>query len=337
MKLRNSTYIAIIEMMMLLHTPPPVYGSDIRFAVGKSALGIPFESDNDVIYVLASVNDSPPFTFILDTGASYSILDLRHAKSFGLGLQPLGKVEGGSGAEPPDAYLSTDSVSISLPGVMLASQSVRVMLLDKVQGCIETAADGRTAQRSPSDQKANGGTRLDGILGADFFSNLVVEIDYESKLINLHDPAGYHYKGRGKSLPLEREGYIFVRGQVTAYGHPPVTARLFVDTGASVVLSLTEQFSRTHGILPPANQLTASKNCGIGGFTKETSWFGSLQRLQIGGFRVSRPVTMFYEDADIHSYDGSLGGAAFRHCKVIFDYSRSRMIVEPLRGGARNE
>jgi hypothetical protein len=87
----------IVTIVMLMYTMPPVFGSDTRFASGKSALGIPFEAENDIIYLHIGVSDSRPLTFILDTGASYSILNLPHAKSFGLGLQPLGKVEGGSG------------------------------------------------------------------------------------------------------------------------------------------------------------------------------------------------------------------------------------------------
>jgi hypothetical protein len=297
----------------LLLLSAAAYGGDTRFSAGRSALAIPFESENDVISLHVRVNDSRPLTFLLDTGASYSILNLPHAKSFGLELQPLGKVDGGFGNQPPEAYLATDSVALSLPGIVLASQSVRAMTLDKVQECIDKGDVRRV---------------VDGILGADFFSNLVVEIDYEGRLINLYDPAGYRYKGKGKTIALEKEGYIFVRAQVTGSGHRPVGARLIVDTGASLSLSLRKDFSETHGILPGAGELAAAANCGIGGFTQQKSWFGSLEALQLGSFRVSRPATMFYEDADTEGYDGAIGGAAFRHAKVIFDYSRSRMIVE---------
>src|SRR5687767_14204454 len=89
--------------------------ADARFTSGKSALGIPFELDNNHIYVRVSVNGSRPLSFILDTGA-YSIIHERKARSIGLKLKLIGQA-GGVGANQPDVYLVTDKVSFSLPGV----------------------------------------------------------------------------------------------------------------------------------------------------------------------------------------------------------------------------
>lgn len=102
------------------------------------------------------------------------------------------------------------------------------------------------------DQSGEKGTGrvTDGVLGKEFFSNFVVEIDYDARLINLHDSHSYRYTGSGKSLSIEKASrMIFFR-------HTPAP--------------------------------------------------------------------------NVERYGGLLGAPALRNFKVIYDYSRSRMILEPL-------
>jgi predicted aspartyl protease len=328
-------------MLACIALTSPIYACDARFASGKSALAIPFELVDDHIYLRVSVNGSSPLSFILDTGASHTILNLRNANAFGMGLQPLGKVEGGIGAESPDAFLITDKVLFSLPGVVLSDESLVAIPLDKTEECLGQANEGGIVPNVPAGQSVKEGMRrvVDGVLGKDFFSSFVVEIDYAARLINLFDPDSYKYTGRGKSLPLEIDPqYIFVRAQVKAPGRPPATARLVVDTGAGA-LSITKQFAEAHKILPPPEKLTPAPECGIAGLAKEATLVGTLEALQLGGYKLSNPLTVFYQKTAARGYDGLLGGTALRNYKVIFDYSRSRMILEPpcLVRGSRSQ
>lgn len=301
------------------------YNDETRFVSGQRALAIPFELRDGIIYLRVSVNGSPLLSFNLDTGASYTVLNLSLAKSLGVGLQSLGKIEGGSGAATPEYYRVTDGVSFRLPGVVFTSQGVVAMALDKVQGCIDNAAaDGSASNAAQSARKG-----LDGILGKDFFSSLVVEVNYTARRINLYDPHSYQYRGKGQSLPLEIGGFIYVQAQIRAKGRKPITARLMVDTGASAPLSLTKQFIEANRLLPPVEKLREVKDCGIGGFANEKSWVGSLDALQLGGVRLSNPVTVFLQDAAASEYDGTLGNIALSNFYVIFDYARRRMILAP--------
>jgi len=316
-------------LLVWMALPSTAYGFDTHFTSGKRSLAIPFELDHNHIYLRVSVNGSPPLSFILDTGASHTVLSLQNAKAFGLGLQPVGNVEGGIGAEPLEAYITTDNVSYSLPGVVVSDQSLIVLPLDKAQECVAPTADGETGLKVTSGQETRAGKVLAGILGKDFFGNFVVEIDYPARLINLYDPQSFRYTGRGKSFPLEMDSqHIFVRAHVKAAGHPPVTARLVVDTGSGTALSLMRQFAEKHKLLPPAEKMTVFTDCGIGGSEKEESWAGTLEALELGGFKLPNPVTVFYRKSPIASGDGLLGWPALHGFKVVFDYSRSRMILE---------
>jgi hypothetical protein len=296
----------------------PIPGFDIRFTSGKSALAIPFELNNNHIYLGVSVNGSAPLSFILDTGGSspYPKINLRQARSFGMELQNLNMKNGGVGTELPDLYLVTNATSFSLPGVELSSQPMLAISLDKVNGCL-----------------ALGTKPVDGIIGVGFFRSFVVEIDYAAQLINLYDPLTYKYSGKGRILPLEIEpesGLVFVRGEVKAAGHPPVTARLLVDTGSTTALSLNLQFAEANKILPPADKLKASRECGIGGMAEGSSFEDTLEFLQLGDIELPRISTYFHRKIIAQGYyDGFLGGGTLRNFKVIFDLSHSRMILEP--------
>jgi hypothetical protein len=292
-------------MLVCLALTSRAYDADTRFASGKGALAIPFELVDDHVYVRVCIDNSPPLFFLLETGA-----------------------------EPLDVYVSTDKVSLSLPGVVLSGQSLMVASLDTAQDCLGDAPDDKRDQDVPFGLGAKEGKPIvmDGVLGKGFFNSFVVEIDYAERLINLYDPHDYKYTGRGKSFSLEMDPHnIFVRAQVKAQGRPPVKARLIVDTGAGTALRLTMPFAEAHKLLPPTEKLSAVASCGIGGYAKEKSLVGLLEAVQLGHFELSNPVTVFYQDPAAQGYDGLLGGSALRSFKVIFDYSRSRMILEPPR------
>jgi CubicO group peptidase (beta-lactamase class C family) len=309
----------------------PVFGFDTRFTSGKSALAIPFElSEYNHIWLRVSVNGSP-LSFLLDTGAPgpYPTLSVRAAESLGMKLQFLArKTNVGVGTKPTDFHLVTDKASLSLPGVEISSRSMFAM---SKNDCADQATNDGIDRNVPSDQRPKEGTKkaMDGILGSEFFSSFVVEIDYPARLINLYEPQSYRYTGAGESFPIEIDGLIYAQAQVKAPGLPPVTARLAVDTGAATTLTLNRRFAEEHKLLPPPEKLTATNECGIGGLAEGTSYEGRLEALQLGDIKLSNPLTFFRKNPVGKGYDGLLGGGALRHFKVIFDYSRRRMILEP--------
>lgn len=306
--------------------------ADIRFASGTSALKIPFELYNNHIYLKVGVNGSKPLSFIFDTGAPH-IIDTRQAKALGLKLKFEGQATG-MGEGEVDVY-GSNGVSFSLPGVSLSGQRVRVLPLDGVEVCAsETVIDERGNLRKCEPNEPRCQKRvIDGVLGHDFFKRFVVEIDYEARLINLYAPGNYKYQGTGESFPLEiTDRYIFVPGRLSFAGRAPLNGRFLIDTGSAQALVLTRPFIEANRLLPPASELTKFSACGIGGYSEIL--IGTLSALQLGKLKISGPVTGFSQaqngDLADAGYEGNIGGAILRHFKVIFDYSRRRMILESL-------
>ena len=307
---------------------PPTFGADARFSSGKSALAIPFELDNNLVYVRMSVNGSRPLSFILDTGA-YSFIHTRHARTIGLKLKLIGQA-GGAGAKQPDVYLVTEKVSFSLPGVVFSPPRLVAVSLDAAESCVNEFNIDEEGRKIDSDSSKESGAKreVDGILGKEFFDQFVVEIDYAHRLLNVYDRSSYKYAGSGKAIPLEvGEQQIFVRAQIRAAGRT-LAGRFLIDTGSAQAVSLMKPFMNQHNLLPSTEGMTSLPVCGLGGHEKEKSWIGTLEALQLGEFKVAAPVTEFRLADPNTDADGFIGGAVLRRYKVIFDYSRRLMIME---------
>lgn len=324
------TRLSLLGCLILLTCIcPNVPGSDIRFSSGRSALAIPFELDDNLIYVPVSINGSKPLSFILDTGA-FTIVNLARAQELGVKLKLIGQT-GGVGDEQQDVFLAAEKVSFGLPGVALSKQRLLAIPLDKVEDCVhEFIVDEYGRDIASFKPQVKGARRkVDGILGAEFFSKFVVEIDYVSRLLNVYDPAGYKYKGKGEKLQLEvTPQHIFVQAQVLSQGRQALPAKLLVDTGGAMAITLTRRFTDEHQLLPSMERLTATPICGIAGMMKEKSLLGEIDMLMLGSLKIMNPLAEFRRASVDYDHDGFIGGAVFRRYKVIFDYSRRQMIME---------
>lgn len=317
------------SLLLLLGFQPIAQASDAHFVTGKSALAIPFELDDNLIYVQVTINGSSPLSFILDTGA-FTIVDFQRARGLGVKLKQIGEGTG-VGDENPPVFLGGEKVSFSLPGVTLSKQRLLAVPLDKVEACANKfVVDEYGRGIFLSDPQTFGPRRkLDGILGAELFHNCVVEIDYPARLINIYQRGSYKYNGKGLRLPLEvNEQHVFVQAQIPTRGANTLPARLLVDTGSAMAITLNKRFTDEHGLLPPREKLTPQPICGLSGMAKEESLLGDIDAVLLGSLKINNPVLEYRRFERDEGADGFIGGAVFRRYKVIFDYSRREMILE---------
>jgi hypothetical protein len=292
--------------LLLPQQPAPATG----FASGTSALRIPFEVSSNVIFLRVRVNGSEPLWIILDTGANATLLDTNRAKTLGIKVSGGGEVEG-VGETSVTAGMAKN-VSFSLPGIDFQARVVVVLPLSNLNRYV--------------------GHVVDGVLGHDFFSRFVVEIDYAARVINVYDPKGFQYSGPGDSIPLElKDNGPSVHARLNLPGRAPVEGNFRIDTGGSHALILGTPFVKTQKILESMSTTIAAPSAGIGG---ETSMrLGRVQNLQLGRFALERPVTGLAQSAKgaLANPDlaGNIGAGILRRFKVIFDYRNHRMMLEP--------
>ena len=282
----------------------------IRFASGESALRIPFQLSSNVIFLQVRVNGSEPLWFILDTGAAGTLLDTNRAQALGLKISGGGNVEGVG--ETSVAAGIAKNISFSLPGVAFQARVVVVLPLSNLNRYI--------------------GRIVDGVLGHDFFSRYVVEIDYAARVINVYEPKDFQYSGPGDSIPLElKDNASSVRARLALPGRAPIEGKFRIDTGGSHTLILHSPFVKTQKVLESVSRTIAAPSAGLGGETSIR--LGRVQSLQLGRFALDKVVTGLAVSAKgaLANPDltGNIGDGILRRFKVIFDYRNHRLILDP--------
>jgi Aspartyl protease/PDZ domain len=271
---------------------------------------LPVQLVNNLVFVSVRVGSSEPLSFILDTGASATVLNRTVAERLGLDLKTSEDARtGGGSVQTASATGLTLSVgNVSLPDVTIVAINL-------------------------SGLHAGLGRPVDGILGYDIFRRYVVEIDYAANRLRLHDPTEYRDAGEGDILPIVIEDQIpFVQVQVLRPTGDAADAKLEFDTGQTGAMTLVKPYVDTNHLVA-AQQPTLRIRTGAilsGGVTAEVVRNAGVR---LGRFLVANPVVTVTPDAEGAGVSGDtvglLGGEALRRFTVTVDYPRSRIILEP--------
>jgi predicted aspartyl protease len=264
-----------------------------------------------LIYVKVSINDTP-MAFLLDTGAEATILNASRVAK--LGLTAVGSFATGAGGG--DVVLAfVPHVTTKVGGATVRDQIVGAIDLDAIEAQLKRP--------------------LDGILGYDFLSRFVIEIDYPSTTMRLFDRATYRHPGAGKPIPITLEdstpaldAMIDVPGQGKLPGH------YVLDTGCLCALTVFKPFVDQHKLLaafPQAKQTGFS--AGAGGATQEVS--ANIPALEIGEVRVTNPRADFARDttgalANPESA-GVIGSVVWGRFVLVLDYKGKQVFLDPTK------
>jgi hypothetical protein len=266
---------------------------------------VPFELYHNRVYLMVKVNGAGPFRLILDTGSVVS--GLNEARTRDLGLQLKGKAAMRGNGEKTTPVELAKNVSFALGGVELVEKVVAVF--------------------SFQDFESHEGRAVYGILGLNLFYRYVAEIDYANKTLKLYEPKGYVYSGDGEIVPLP-----LFHCKIEMAGQSPIDGEMGIDQGTYTAVRLFRNFTEKHALIAADNKnMLPSFGYGLGGEYKEVT--GRLQTLQIGRLKIDDPVTSFSQASSGATVGGgtagTIGGEILRRFKVILDYSRKQMILEP--------
>jgi hypothetical protein len=266
------------------------------------------------VWLSVRVNGSGPLRFLLDSAAVRSVVDRETAEKLGLQIVELGRQVVGS-AEAAVRAAASPNVEFDAGGARWTNHA-GVVPLDVPSSSI--------------------GRRYDGVLGYDLMAAFVVEVDYAAGRMSLYDPEKYEYSGKGLILPIRlQQNAPYARMRLGIPGGEPIETEMMIDSGGPGMTVLAAPFVERHGLLAAARKLTPNlvehPGVGVGGTNRRL--VGRLPFLEIGPYRIERPLTGFsqaasgaYGRADIA---GTIGGSTLRRFTVIYDYKRQRVILEP--------
>jgi hypothetical protein len=258
-------------------------------------LAIPFEFENNQVWVKVGINGAAPAWFLLDSGASGSVVDTATAQA--LGVKTEGEARGTGAGKGTYTVTFAKDVTYTLPGgAAFAVPSSYVIDF--------------------SAQREIVGRDVAGLLGYDFFMRWVVEVDYDAEVMTLYDPAAFDPRGRGTVVPfrfVKRVPWIKLR--VKLPGKSAVEREALVDSGSQDAVDVDVMAQSPH-------KLEITGGVGLGEEYRIT--VGRAESVQLGPYVMRGPI----------GGPGTtplIGNELLRRFRVIFDYPHQRLIVAPNR------
>ncbi len=280
---------------------PPENHNLIHFKPGSKVEKIPFYLNDNLIYLPIQLNGQEKL-WIVDSGASHSLIDEDYAKQLGLVIHPGIKGFGFGG--------NFELSHVKLPSYGTQDVQIKNQTIYTLKGL---------AQRFSSPQAM-------GILGYDFLSRFVVKIDYANQSIFLYENSHFNYKGNGNIInaPLKYNTFSLpVTLDKQFYGY------WSIDLGAYDA-SLHYSFAKKHELLQRKGLETLS--AGIeNAILERTVKFDSLT---IGSYKIhpayiNIPVSKGLGTGAIGELAGNLGNSILRHFVIYLDYKNQQVIIEP--------
>lgn len=277
----------ILTVIALLAAPAP------------GPVTVPFAWTPGQIEVAVRINGTPA-TFLLDTGAEYSVVSTRLASQLKLQTERRGERDFADGA------------TLELGAVKLERQRVMVM---------------------PFETYYQRGRQIDGLVGYDLFAAYSVRIDFAAKSLSLWPAAAFVAPRAAVDVPIEFAGRLpVVAGTIRLAGGRTLNARLMVDTGASQAVILRHPFATTHGLFALGGAQTTAPSLASG--TRKLTEI-PVEEVSLGKWAFDRPqVLAFAEPVGSGGYtatDGLIGNTLLSRFTLYVDYARKRLLLEPLR------
>lgn len=269
---------------------------------------IPFQLVNNLPIVEVEINGTP-LSFILDTGVKSTIL-------FSL--------------EAADSVQLKNTSPVLLQGL---GSGGKIEALKSLNNRVEVgdAVDINHSLYIIFDSALNFSPRMGipihGILGSEFFKDLIVKINYASEVITVYNPKKYSLKACRKceDLTLNFVGdKPYISLQVNSENLMKEVT-LLIDSGSSDVLWLFEEADFIEEL--PKNYFNDFLGLGLSG-----NIFGKRSRIPeliLGKYRLIDVNTSFPEEDAVlkarvyEDRDGTIGGGFLSRFTVTFDYGNS--------------
>jgi hypothetical protein len=275
----------------------------IHFPKGQASVQLPLELRANGPFVMVKINGKGPFNFEVDTGAMTSPLAAELMNEMGYGAATVAK-------QNTAEFTLADGLSVTIPKSSAEFAGLWPLVGQKIYGAI----------------------------GYGVLKHFVVEFDYEHKMLTLYDPQKFHYSGAGATFHASlMMGYDpQIAGAMAVPGAPPIPARFTLDTGAGGTV-ISSPIVKKHNLMERVTEKVPNPPSkpavdGVDGQVFDTVT-ARISGLQLGKYTVDRPLVAFSTDSDgtfaMDSIGINLGSNILRRFKVIIDYPRQIVILEP--------
>lgn len=262
----------------------------------ESSIDIPFELDKNfpAPVVMVEIMGKGPYKFVVDTGASGSIL-IRKSVVDGLDVPTIGYAMVGDASQKNPQ---------KVPLVLIESARVGDLQLSNIM----------TIAMEPSvDHAASIPDYLDGILGMELFADLLLTLDYPENIIRVQKPGAAHLNEHNSIVYNYDNSAIEIPVRIADQTFP-----ILVDSGHRGTITLPKSLSE---VLPLSEALVEiGKTATVTNtYTREQSRFETV--VGIAGYELLNPPVVF---ADEHT-PKLLGNGVLQHFAITIDQQSRRI------------
>lgn len=275
---------------------------------------VPFETVGSYIVVKAKINQSTPLNFILDTGLRNIIITELFSED-SISLQYISEInlKGlGSGNEL-SAFESNNNI-LKVGNVNLHNIKVLVLKEDIFNLSKQT------------------GSKINGLIGIDFFEDYLVQINHSNKRINFFETEFFlSPKGYGM-MPITIESKkMYLQLSVLVNDSVKRSVKMLIDTGAE--LNAWFQTITNESVHLPQKSVAGRIGQGLNGEVKGK--FARLPQLCIGKFCLKNPIVAFPDSSAISEIimgtdrDGTIGNQLLSRFNTYIDYKNKQFFYKP--------
>ena len=249
-----------------------------------------FHYSHNLIWIGINVRGrKEPLNFLLDTGAGATVLDLETAKQLGL---KFGDRENILAVNSRSIAICVSGFNAEAAGVPLRESLLSVDLSNASRVC---------------------GRKIDGLLGADFLQERVVQIDYRVQKIRLY-ARGEMPAGNAVALPLKQLNDSLCI-PVSLYGDKPEWMRM--DTGCDENL---------HVVISRRDRMRNARMTSIG--LASSSILSTKIDVQLGRENFSGVTAGIQEHEIFPGESGLVGNGLLSRFKITIDAEAKKVMLE---------
>ena len=268
---------------------------------GKAVIEVPYRIVHGLVTIPVSINGSPPLQLILDSGSPVIVLtDTAAPRKYGLNIVGEAGVGGAGDGEQRRVPLAR--------GITARVGDLEVRNVTGIVTGLQSVISG-----------------TDGVIGGAFFSNAVVEFDFDARVIRFHHPTSGTVVMRGDTVPLRVEPSLhpYVRGTVVVNG-TTMPLDLHFDTGAQQPLAVARETMTRHNATP-THAIPTIVGFGSRGAARG-DWIRASE-LQIGSAKLDRVPASVMDNEP--GGEGRIGLPVIERFHTWVDFPGKRIVLGP--------
>ena len=272
---------------------------------------IPFRLNDGHVIIELSLDNSAPLNFIFDSGAGASLISNKTADSLGY-----------------DGGAKRKNVGVS------GEHKVNLIKWVKISHAQTELTIASLLSTETYFEELDNGASIHGVIGYDLLNKYVIELDYDEQLLTFYNSSSYRYEGSGERLPIYVvQNLPIADARVIAYNGVSFEGQFMVDTGARSDVIISSPSVIKYDLAENIGSYY-SLRASVGTSTRRTKMrYGRLASFAFANKEFKDiPVALSSDNKGVLSMDfidGIIGARLLKRFKLIFDYERSKLYLEP--------